>query len=189
MDQATMQVIAQMLGGSQSGGAQAPSSIADLLSSEDLSPRARLIASMLFASQEQASGETEDDADPHAVEVTAPVRDVQVVVDGRSQHRAARIRASLNALREELEALRDLNDSLALALGACSVCWGGDSDCTACGGRGGPGWARPEPSLYRSMVEPAVRAMSAGRQVIEHLPASTGRGDVEPAMSNGGSDA
>ncbi len=45
----------------------------------------------------------------------------------------------------ELEELRERNEALAAALGACFACWGTDIFCTHCGGEGRPGAAAPEP--------------------------------------------
>jgi hypothetical protein len=62
-----------------------------------------------------------------------------------------------NALERELADLREANDTLASALGACSVCWGGNRDCASCGGRGRPGYALPDLALFKELVAPAVR--------------------------------
>lgn len=64
-----------------------------------------------------------------------------------------------DASQEELEALRQANDTLADALGACAICWGGDNACHHCRGRGRPGARRPDPALFTQLVMPAVRAM------------------------------
>ncbi|MBL0925985.1 MAG: hypothetical protein IBJ12_16150 [Sphingomonadaceae bacterium] len=36
---------------------------------------------------------------------------------------------------------------LAAALGACGICWGEDSSCLGCRGRGRPGMMRPDPEM------------------------------------------
>jgi hypothetical protein len=53
------------------------------------------------------------------------------------------------------EALADRMVLLVAALGACE-CWGEDSDCTECSGRGSAGWMPPDPALYDEYVRPAV---------------------------------
>ena len=62
------------------------------------------------------------------------------------------IRLMLN----ELHDLREVNDTLARALGACRLCWGGGEECDECGGRGWPGSSIPDASLFRELVAPAV---------------------------------
>ena len=42
-------------------------------------------------------------------------------------------------LQQELADLREVNDTLAAALGACPACWGGDPECSECSGLGHPG--------------------------------------------------
>jgi hypothetical protein len=63
--------------------------------------------------------------------------------------------------RRELADLREVNDTVAAALGACRVCWGGDVSCPLCGGRGHAGAAPPDPRLFEALVVPAVRRMRA----------------------------
>jgi hypothetical protein len=65
--------------------------------------------------------------------------------------------ARIAALRRELADLREVNDTLAAALGACRACWGGDDACPECAGRGRAGSAVPDPALFRELVVPAVR--------------------------------
>lgn len=81
-------------------------------------------------------------------------------------------------VERELADLRTVNDTAAAALGACQVCWGGDPGCPVCAGRGRPGFAEPDPELFRKLVAPAVRRMrdlagAAGRT-------GSARAGVEP---------
>jgi hypothetical protein len=62
----------------------------------------------------------------------------------------------LEVLRNELADLRQANDTLAAALGACQYCWGGDRQCRVCRGRGRPGYAPPDAELFNELVLPAV---------------------------------
>jgi len=71
--------------------------------------------------------------------------------------------AVLNQMYAELEVLRERNDLLADALGACPVCWGGDVRCPRCRGRGRPGGRLPDPEAFLALVAPAVRRHAAGR--------------------------
>ncbi|MBX9813542.1 MAG: hypothetical protein K2X76_02440 [Sphingomonas sp.] len=51
---------------------------------------------------------------------------------------------------------------LAAALGACGLCWGEDSGCPSCRGRGRPGMVRPDPEIRaRLLGPPRPRAGSA----------------------------
>ena len=64
-------------------------------------------------------------------------------------------------LRAELADLRQANDTMASALGACPYCWGGDVVCRVCRGRGRPGYAPPDPALFHQFVVPALRRVRA----------------------------
>ena len=63
-------------------------------------------------------------------------------------------------LVQEVADLREVNDTVAAALGACSACWGGDPNCPACAGHGRAGSAAPDPALFRELVVPAMRRVS-----------------------------
>jgi hypothetical protein len=65
------------------------------------------------------------------------------------------------ALEKELADLREANDTVAAALGACPLCWGGDRRCEACGGEGRAGHVAPDPALFKELVIPAVERLSA----------------------------
>ena len=78
----------------------------------------------------------------------------------RLARRTPRERTRERVLRE-LADLREVNDTLAAALGACRVCWGGDGTCTTCQGRGGSGSRLPDPELFKRLVAPAVRRLGA----------------------------
>jgi hypothetical protein len=52
--------------------------------------------------------------------------------------------AELEALRDEVTDLREVNDATAAALGACRVCWGGDELCPVCAGHGRSGANLPD---------------------------------------------
>jgi hypothetical protein len=57
------------------------------------------------------------------------------------------------------EASVDTNLLLAGALGACE-CWGLQTGCELCRGRGGVGWIRPDPVLFEEFVKPAIARFS-----------------------------
>ncbi|BFM10677.1 hypothetical protein R50072_08300 [Simiduia litorea] len=71
--------------------------------------------------------------------------------------------ADVDALEQELSELRNINENLAAALGACAECWGADDACPECEGQGGAGSGRPDPDLYNALVAPAVVRVNANR--------------------------
>ena len=73
----------------------------------------------------------------------------------------------------ELAALRQVNATLAAALGACPLCWG-DDECDACEGGGRPGYVRPDPELFDELVVPAIARMRRTAR-----PARPGRHAIE----------
>lgn len=70
-------------------------------------------------------------------------------------------RKTVNRLKEELADLREVNDTVAAALGACHRCWGGNDDCDICQGWGRAGWRAPHPKLFNELVAPAVNRVRA----------------------------
>ena len=69
--------------------------------------------------------------------------------------------SDIRQFREELNDLRDVNDTVAAALGACPVCWGGDTGCVECQGAGYSGSMMPDAKLFKELVLPAIRRMRA----------------------------
>ncbi len=67
----------------------------------------------------------------------------------------------LDDLKAALSNAYEQLDELAAALGACAVCWGDADDCSACRGRGRPGWRVPDAKLFRALIAPAVRRRAA----------------------------
>lgn len=59
-------------------------------------------------------------------------------------------------MEQEIELLRQRNDSLAAALGACYLCVGQNSACPICQGRGVPGRQAPHPGHFRFWVQPVL---------------------------------
>ena len=77
--------------------------------------------------------------------------------DKPAEKAAVPMTGELRELEEELHDLREVNDTLAAALGACPICWGGDRTCETCDGYGRAGCFRPDPALFVKLVAPAVR--------------------------------
>lgn len=61
--------------------------------------------------------------------------------------------------RPEDEPAVDTNILLAGALGACE-CWGLQTACDLCHGRGSTGWTQPIPELFEEFVRPAVEKLA-----------------------------
>lgn len=64
--------------------------------------------------------------------------------------------AHARAMEREIDMLRQRNDSLAGALGACYLCFGEQDDCPVCRGRGVPGRRAPQPDLFNCWVQPVL---------------------------------
>jgi hypothetical protein len=122
-----------------------------ILEQSNLSPQQAMIFKLLANSPAVRDGVVTD-----GVEV-GDGEGVRDVVDEPTGSPSAKTEGRLRALQQELADLREVNDTLAAALGACHVCWGGDSDCHECAGRGTPGSRRPDPRLFSRLVLPAVR--------------------------------
>lgn len=71
------------------------------------------------------------------------------------------LREEVQSLLAEIKTLRERSDVLASTVGACCLCWGQDSNCRACRGRGKPGYAVPDEALFAEYVLPAVRVLRA----------------------------
>ncbi|MEM7159322.1 MAG: hypothetical protein AAF799_41170 [Myxococcota bacterium] len=131
----------------QGSGALAASALPDallpLLEQRGIAPdKAQLLAQLFAGSRDTATSE-----DTPSVE--------------SMRRRIARLE-SVN------EMLRDTNDALAAALGACEVCWGTDDDCEACEGHGTPGSSLPDPRLFSIFALPALRRVRAARKPSVH---------------------
>lgn len=81
------------------------------------------------------------------------------------QAKIRQARARYERLTDENAVLRERNDRLAAALGACPRCWGEAHNCAACGGEGAPGAYVPDQDPFAAYVLPAVRAFQATRRV------------------------
>jgi hypothetical protein len=100
--------------------------------------------------------EARDAPDTNAArEPAAPVLD-----DGAA---ILELRERITILTGEAQNLGSRLGQLAEALGACGLCWGEDRECRACRGRGRPGYAVPNESLFEELVLPAVRVLRAQR--------------------------
>jgi hypothetical protein len=72
-----------------------------------------------------------------------------------------RLQDLVQKLYAELEELRQRNDTLSSALGACHLCWGEDAQCPECAGHASAGAWQPDPALFRELIVPAIRTARA----------------------------
>ena len=63
----------------------------------------------------------------------------------------------------ENEILMDQIETLASALGACPLCWGDDTHCDECQGRGTPGAYLPDQEAFHVFVLPTIHRMRKQR--------------------------
>jgi hypothetical protein len=79
------------------------------------------------------------------------------------------LRQKFTALYQELEELREKNDALAEALGACHLCWGEDTNCQICRGQGRSGANLPDRKLFAQLVAPALRRLAKQERAPQQL--------------------
>lgn len=134
------------------GGPAAQESFRQALAQDD-DPRHRMIAEWAARLQDQPS-----DAASQVIDVTAVEQ--PVAADWDKERRLLR---RVRGLTKELGFQRGIGDTLALALGACYLCWGDDPECERCCGHGKPGWQDPDQNLFNEYIAPAVRRMEKER--------------------------
>lgn len=120
-----------------------PQQIVQQLSDSD--PRLGALAQMWLKRREEASAESPDDNDQ----------------GDRKRRDFQRLNRTVQKMYDELERLRERNDVLAEALGACYLCWGVDISCPVCRGRGAPGYKEPDEALFLQYALPAARRLHA----------------------------
>jgi len=97
-------------------------------------------------------GDDEDGEDEEDDEDRAPRES-----EARAKARERALLRRLRETRDEVMALRERNDALAAALGACYLCWGEDVRCPVCGGHGSPGTMAPDRGEFALYVAPALK--------------------------------
>lgn len=104
-------------------------------------------------------------------EPDAEVDTLQAEEDPLLDQVVQRLKEHVKELRAELDQLRERNDTLASALGACYLCWGEDPGCPVCRGTGRPGSRKLEQESFEQWVAPALRTLSVPKEV--HPPKSS----------------
>jgi len=128
-----------------SGGATNPLSLllSQLGGQAPDDPRVALMTQLLEQRLAAApAGPAEDEEETQAARLAA---------EEEGRERARRLRELDDTVKQvyaELKVLRERNDALAAALGACFLCFGTDPYCAECGGRGVPGSRLPEPAAW-----------------------------------------
>jgi DNA repair exonuclease SbcCD ATPase subunit len=126
---------------------------------DNADPTVNLIARYL--AQQPQTDQVESDTSPDEEEAEF-FDSPSELNEARAEERARSLqslRQTMEQMYEEVEALRERNDTLAAALGACYLCWGEDLDCPVCGGTGHPGSLMPDKSLLVRLVAPAVQQL------------------------------
>lgn len=63
----------------------------------------------------------------------------------------------IEGLKQQLELELIQNDDLALAIAACTECFGENHNCSECFGKGKPGHAIPDFILFNKYINPAIQ--------------------------------
>jgi hypothetical protein len=86
----------------------------------------------------------------------------------------------IKAIRQELDQLRQRNDALAGALGACYLCWGTQVTCPICHGRGSPGAYQSDRALFDEFVAPVLPQFQLAQSTRTHADEHHGEDGQEP---------
>jgi hypothetical protein len=139
---------------SLAGGANIEDVVAQMSAAD---PRFNLVAQYL-AHRRAAVEEADESDESETLESETDTRERRESLPARERIEAIQsLQRLARTMYAELEELRERNDALASAVGACYLCWGEDFECAVCGGRGEPGWLQPDRSLFSQLVAPALR--------------------------------
>ncbi len=148
MNQQVYQQMLGTLGMPASADAPLPTTETLLEQLGESNPQIKLLAQ--YMAQRQAAAEKNDEDDTDQDDQAAQLAAAQ-------QQATKRLRRMVNVMYAELKELRQRNDALADALGACYLCWGEDPACEVCGGTGQPGSEPSDAALFAQYVAPAVQ--------------------------------
>lgn len=155
-DSATAALMNQYLAAGSNGAASPAALLA-----EHPDPTVRLVAQLW--SQNQAAADEASAAEERPVGEGDCISAADAAaIRAEAENCEARCRRRVARLQAELKKLQALGDTLALALGACHVCWGEEDDCPACFGRGQVGSFAPDRELFNQYVLPALRRARNG---------------------------
>ncbi|WP_425148541.1 hypothetical protein [Deinococcus sp.] len=164
MDQAALSRLQQHL----AAGGQLSEVLPELLPGQDAdNPALGLLSQLLAQRQEQLAAHLQEADSPEfsqaeelererLLEAQAQQRAEELQRAEARRERMLRLRERFEDMNAELRWSRALLDELALALGACPTCWGEESHCRLCRGRGHPGFLTPDPETFARLVAPAL---------------------------------
>jgi hypothetical protein len=177
MNEMLMQMLATRAGGSgnaalmemmarmrAAGDSNSNLNIEDLLAQQaQTNPMAAMLAKHLAEQKARnARGENARVIDVEVSEAEPDLANEETQEPGEEAAAAlAELREHLQRALAKLKLLRERNDALAAAVGACCLCWGQSPDCRSCRGRGGPGFCMPDEALFVEFVLPAVQTLRA----------------------------
>lgn len=126
------------------------------LGGADSDPAVGLVARYLAQSQAESDESADEEYEEEILEQRTELDKTRAEERARAFQR---LRQTMEQMYRELETLRERNDTLAEALGACHLCWGEDIQCPVCGGTGHPGASMPDRALLVELVTPAVQRL------------------------------
>lgn len=92
------------------------------------------------------------------------------------------LRRRIARLQAELTMRDDFLGVLASALGACEHCWGEDTLCSDCQGRGRPAWKAPDPEQFDRFIQPATRRIASSQRALRKSHPSTLQRNLPPTQ-------
>jgi hypothetical protein len=158
-------LLSSLMGG-QTSGVDLQSLIAAHAGDTGEAPDERLNIALQWLEQRRATAaqSVPEAAPPSAAELELErVEEMRLRRERHDAHRAEarQLQTVMNSLYAEVETLRARNDTLAVALGACYLCFGEDVTCAECNGHGRPGSLLPDISAFRKYVAPAENRVRA----------------------------
>lgn len=123
----------------------------------DLSDSLSLIRQYQKQKQETESQEAEE-SEKDSRETLKAIIGKQISINRNLFHQYQQMEDNCQALVAHL-------NQLAEALGACTECWGEDTYCDYCGGRGRPGYFRPDQHYFEQYIKPVISKLKTTKQV------------------------
>jgi hypothetical protein len=130
-------------------------------------PMAAMLAKHL--AEQKANPSSSPVIDVEANEEATVSKDQEAAIQNeQTSAELSELRQNVKDMCAELKLLRNRNDELAAAVGACCLCWGQNLECRSCRGRGGPGFCIPDETLFEEFVLPAVQTLRAQKTKVRN---------------------